>query len=105
MSVPKFLSPVAEDIKKTGGLYAVADVLNQSPVSDGEWYDYDIIVDGKHVVLKINGHVTTDWTEPDDWEPPKNMQGRKLSQGTFAIQAHDPQSIVHYKDMRVKRLP
>lgn len=94
-----------KDRKKTGGLYAVADVLDQSPVKDGEWYDYDIIVDGDHIVLKINGEVTTDWTQPTDWQPPKNMSGRKLSSGTFAIQAHDPQSVVHYKDLRVKRLP
>lgn len=94
-----------KDRKKTGGLYAVADVLDTSPVKDGEWYDYDIIVEGKHIVLKINGEITTDWTEPDDWQPPKNMAGRKLSQGTFAIQAHDPESVVFYKDIRFKRIP
>ena len=92
------------DRKKTGGLYAVADVLDESPVEDGQWYDYDIIVDGKHIVVKINGKITTDWTEPDDWQPPKGMAGRKLSPGTFAIQAHDPKSVVHFKDLRVKRL-
>lgn len=94
-----------KDRKKTGGLYAVADVLDESPVKDGEWYDYDIIVDGAHIVLKINGEVTADWTEPEDWQPPKGMAGRMLSPGTFAIQAHDPKSVVHYKDLRVKRLP
>ena len=31
------------DIKKTGGLYNVKDVLNQSPVKDNEWYTYEII--------------------------------------------------------------
>jgi hypothetical protein len=93
------------DAKKTGGLYAVADVMNESPVADGEWYDYDIIVDGKRVVVKINGEVTTDWTQPEDWEPPKGMAGRRLDRGTFAIQAHDPGSVVHYKDIRVQRLP
>ena len=94
-----------KDRKKTGGLYAVADVLDESPVKDGEWYDYDIIVDGSHIVVKINGEVTADWTEPEDWQPPKGMAGRMLSPGTFAIQAHDPKSVVHYKDLRVKRLP
>jgi len=48
------------DRKKTGGLYAIADVLDESPVADGQWHDYDIIVDGRHIVLKINGKVTTD---------------------------------------------
>ena len=94
-----------QDRKKTGGLYAVADVLDESPVADGEWHDYDIIVDGRHIVLKIDGKVTTDWTEPDDWQPPAGMPGRKLASGTFAIQAHDPDSVVHYKNLRVRRLP
>ena len=99
------VNQTAVDRRKTGGLYAIADVLDTSPVEDGEWYTYDIIVDGKRIVLKINGVVTTDWTEPDDWQPPQHMLGRKLSQGTVAIQAHDPESIVHYKDIRIKRLP
>jgi len=30
---------------------------------------------------------------------------RKLSSGTFALQAHDPGSEVHYKNILVKRLP
>ncbi len=29
---------------------------------------------------------------------------RKLSSGTFALQAHDPGSKVHFKNIRVKRL-
>jgi len=29
-----------KDRKKTGGLYGVADVHDESPVRDGDWYDY-----------------------------------------------------------------
>ncbi len=32
------------------------------------------------------------------------MPGRVLSHGTFALQGHDPKSIVHYKNLRVKPL-
>ena len=35
----------------------------------------------------------------------KGMPGRKLSEGTFAIQAHDPKSTTFYKDIMVKPLP
>jgi len=96
------------DIKKTGGLYAVQDVLNTAPNVDDEWFDYYIKVDGKHIVIKINDKVTVDWTEPADWDPTKslkNMDGRKLSEGTFAIQGHDPKSVAYYKDIAVKPLP
>jgi opacity protein-like surface antigen len=52
------------DRKKTGGLYAVADVLDKAPHKDGEWFDYGIKVDGKRIVITIDGKVTTDWTQP-----------------------------------------
>jgi hypothetical protein len=94
-----------KDIKKTGGLYAVKDVLNDAPSKDNEWFDYDIKVEGKHVVLKINGKVTADWTQPDDWTPPKGMPGRVLSEGTIALQGHDPKSTTYYKDLFIRPLP
>ncbi len=96
------------DRKKTGGLYAVADVMDNAPNQDGEWFDYAIKVEGKHIVISINGKVTTDWTEPADWDPAKtlsNMPGRKLGEGTIAIQGHDPKSVIHYKDLFIKALP
>ena len=96
------------DIKKTGGLYAVQDVLNVAPSVDNEWFDYYIKVDGKHITIKINDKTTVDWTEPADWDPSKtlkNMDGRKLSEGTIAIQGHDPKSTTFYKDIFIKPLP
>lgn len=97
-----------QDNKKTGGLYAVADVLDEAPHKDGEWFDYSIKVDGRRIVIAINGKVTTDWTQPEDWDPEKmlsNMPGRKLGEGTIAIQGHDPKSVVHFKEMFIKPLP
>ena len=93
------------DRKKTGGLYAVADVLDNAPNKDNEWFDYYIKVDGKRIVIKINDKVTTDWTQPDDWKGPQGMPGRVLSEGTIALQGHDPKSIVYYKDIFIKPLP
>ena len=96
------------DRKKSGGLYAVADVMDQAPHKDEEWFAYSIKVDGRHIVISINGKVTTDWTQPEDWDPEKslkNMPGRKLGEGTIAIQGHDPKSVVHYKEMFIKALP
>lgn len=93
------------DPKKTGGLYAVKDVMNQSPAKDGEWYLYEIIVKGDHVELKINGKTTTDWTQPEGWKGgTSGFAGRKIGHGTFALQGHDPNSEVHFKDIMVKSL-
>lgn len=90
------------DWKKTGGLYNVQD--NKVPFTDGEWFTEHIIVKGDHVQVLVNGKVVSDWTQPADWQGPKGNPGRKLSSGTFALQAHDPGSTVMYKNIRVKPL-
>jgi hypothetical protein len=87
------------DPKKTGGLYSVQDNF-EAPVKDNEWFDYEIIVKDKHIVVKINGKTISDYTEPDDLDRPE----RQLSSGTFALQAHDPGSKVYYQDLMVKPL-
>ncbi len=85
------------DPKKTGGLYNVQDNF-EAPAEDGEWFDFEIIVKGKHVLVMINGKVTADYTEPQDLKRPT----RQLSSGTFALQAHDPVSKVYFKDLMLK---
>jgi len=89
--------------KKTGVLYAVKDV-NPAPAKDGEWFDYEIRVKDKKVTIKINGKVTSSWTEVPNAPHLKSMPGRKLGSGTFALQAHDPKSVIHYRNIRVKPL-
>jgi hypothetical protein len=44
-----------------------------------------------------------EYTEPLGSEPGKPF-ANKLSEGTFGLQAHDPKSVVRYKNIRVKRL-
>jgi hypothetical protein len=94
-----------KDRKKTGGLYSVKDVMDTAPVGDKEWFQYEIIVEGNRVQIKINGKTTTDWTQPEGFGPPKGMEGRKLDHGTIAIQAHDPGSKVCYRNIAIKPLP
>ena len=81
-----------KDPKKTGGLYAIQDNINHEKGTDGKeevWFDYDIKVEGKRIIIKINGKVITDYTEPENPKRPKNMAGRVLKSGTIALQAHD----------------
>lgn len=91
------------DPKKTGGLYAIKDCF-EAPAKDDVWFDYEIMVEGKHVVIKIDGKVITDYTEPEDVERPEKMKDRLIGSGTIALQAHDPGSKVYYKDMMLKVL-
>jgi hypothetical protein len=89
------------DWRKTGSLYGVDDV-KENFAKDNEWYEYHVIVNGKRVVIKIDGKVAVDYTEPDVL--PKDRNTKRLSSGTFALQGHDPKSIVYYKDIKVKVL-
>ena len=91
------------DTQKTGGLYATVRV-NPAPAQDKQWFTHHIIVRGKHVIVKIDGNTVVDYVEPDDVSFP-DWPGRKLSSGTFALQGHDPGSIVYYKNIVVKPLP
>ena len=113
------------DPKKTGSLYGVVNVLvlepgqkappgslkdivvEKAPNTDGEWFDYHIMVKGKTITVKVNGETTVEWTEPEGFDPAKalkGMPGRKLGRGTFAIQGHDPKSTAYYKDIELKVL-
>lgn len=89
------------DKKKTGGLYAIKDCF-EAPAKDDVWFDYEVIVEGKNVVIKIDGKVITDYTEPEKPERPDNMKKRLIGSGTIALQAHDPGSKVYFKDLMLK---
>ena len=90
------------DWKKTGSLYDVAN-LGNTPAKDNEWWTQDITVQGNKVTVKINDVLVLEYTEPPGAQPGKSFT-RKLAEGTFGLQAHDPKSVVRYKNIRVKRL-
>ncbi len=91
------------DWKRSGGLYDIKDT-REVYVKDDVWYTEYIRVEGKHVIVKINDQVVTDWTQPEDFVPAKNHLNRIIASGTFALQGHDPKSIVYYKDIMVRAL-
>jgi hypothetical protein len=93
----------APDPRKTGSIYSVKDVMNVSPAKDNVWFTEHIIVKDKTITVKVDGKTVAEFTEEPGRKEGKEF-GRKLSEGTFALQAHDPKSIVRYKNIRVKRL-
>ena len=91
------------DWRRTGSLYAVEDV-KEVYVKDDVWFTEYIKVEGKHVIIKINDKTVVDYTEPDNVQRPDDMKGRVISDGTFALQGHDPGSTVYFKNIMVKVL-
>ncbi len=84
---------------KTGSLYGVENVMNQAPHEDNEWFTYHLRVEGKQITFSVNGEVVMEFTEPEDREGTV-----KLSSGTFALQAHDPNSRIYYRNIQARPL-
>lgn len=91
------------DWRKTGSIYALASV-GFSIAEDNKWWTQHIIVNGDTVLVKIDGKICVEYKEQLGTQA-GTERGRKLGDGTFALQAHDPKSVVRYKNIRVKRLP
>ncbi len=93
------------DPKKTGSLYAVQNV-DKANHEDNEWYTEEIIVNGRNIKIIVNGETVVDFTEEED-----RLAGEQFTRilskegGTFAFQAHDPKSEVHFRKVMVKKLP
>jgi hypothetical protein len=90
------------DWKKTGSLYDVVNV-SQALSKDRQWWTQHIIVKGSQVTVKVDDKIVLQYNEPPGAQPGKDYT-RKLGEGTFALQAHDPKSVIRYKNIRVKRL-
>ena len=85
---------------KTGSLYGLCNI-GLTPCKDNQWWTQHITVRGRKVTVKIDGKTVLEYNQPPV-DP--NGRGKRLGEGTFALQAHDPKSIIRYKNIRVKRL-
>ncbi|MBI84551.1 MAG: glycosyl hydrolase [Planctomycetaceae bacterium] len=86
------------DPVKNGSLWGVVKNYN-ARVEDNEWYTMQITVQGQNIVTRINGKVVVDYTEPAGV-----TAGRRIGKGSIALQAHDPKSVVRYRNLQVKQL-
>ena len=86
------------DPVRSGSLYNVIK-LYDSPAKDNQWYKHQIAVKGKNIRVHINGKLVIDYTEPEGV-----TALRRLSKGTIALQAHDPKSVVYYRNLRIRPL-
>lgn len=91
------------DWRRTGSLYGIQDV-KEVYAKDNEWFTEYIKVEGKHVIIKINDKIVVDYTEPDNVTRKKGDEQRVISSGTFALQGHDPKSLVFYRNIMVRAL-
>jgi len=91
------------DWRRTGSLYDIVDV-KEKYAQDNVWYTEYIKVVGKRVIIKVNDKVVVDYTEPENVKRGEDHPQRLISSGTFALQGHDPKSVVYFKNIMVKPL-
>lgn len=83
------------DWRRTGSLYGVQDVREAEP--DDEWFTVRVTVRGRRVQVMVDDRQTVDYTEPAG-------SATRLTGGTIALQGHDPDSEVHYRNIMVRPL-
>ncbi len=84
--------------KKTGSLYGVRNVYKQL-APDDTWFTMYITVRANRIQIRVNDLLVVDYVEP------ATGTGRRLGRGTFALQGHDPESRVSFRDLQVRPLP
>jgi len=93
---------------KSGSLYHVIDIGAddiKGLAKDNEWFTEHIVVRGNTITISLNGKQVVQWTQPADWNGTSDFAGRRIDHGTIALQGHDPNSTVHYKNIQIKPLP
>lgn len=93
------------DPVKTGSLYPDSrtplakhrkeiTVLDNAPHKPDEWFTQEVIAVGPKITILVNGKKTLEWEDPD----------ALYKKGHFALQAHDPGSIMTFRKVEVKEL-
>jgi len=81
-----------------GGLAKFRDtitVLNNAPHKPDELFTQEVIASGDQITIKVNGKQTLEWKDPE----------HRYKKGHFALQGHDPGTVVKFKKIEVKELP
>jgi len=90
--------------RKTGSLFGVRDVY-KALANDDEWFTLHLLVRANQVQVRLNDTLLVDYVEPDPPAPEAVRAGRVLGRGTFALECHDPNSNVFFRNILVKPLP
>lgn len=88
-----------EDPIRTGSLYGI-DNFTKTVVGDGTWFTMHIKMEGRHITVSVDDQQVVDYMEPKS----AVQKDRFLKSGTFALQGHDPDSKIYFKNIMVRPL-
>jgi hypothetical protein len=82
------------DPVKTGSLYNFVKIYEKLH-KPNEWFTQEVHAVGNHIVIKVNGKQTVDFID----------NKKTHMKGHFALQQHDPGTVVKFKKIEVRELP
>jgi hypothetical protein len=82
------------DPQKTGSLYGIVKITEQL-IQDDTWWTQDIIAQGNHIIIKVNGKTVVDTVD----------ERNRYIKGYLALQQHNQGSIVQYRNLMMRPLP
>jgi len=82
------------DPQKTGSLYGIVRVTEQL-VQDDTWWTQHVIVQGNHIIVRVNGKTTVDTVD----------ERNRYTKGYLALQQHNQGSVVQYRNLMMRPLP
>jgi hypothetical protein len=80
------------DPQRTGSLYGIVKVTEQL-IPDDTWWTQDVIAQGNHIIIKVNGKTVVDTTND------------RYTKGYLALQQHNKGSVVQYRKLMMRPLP
>jgi hypothetical protein len=69
-------------------------IIKERLVEPDTWFTQEVTAIGNHIVIKVNGKTTVDYKDP------KNT----FKKGHFALQGHDPGTVVKFRKIEVQEL-
>lgn len=69
-------------------------VMNEAPHKPNEFFTQEVVAEGNHIQIFVNGKQTIDFKDPNN----------TYTKGHFALQGHDPGSIMTFKKVEYKPL-
>jgi hypothetical protein len=89
-----------------GSIYKVLPAKHGAPKKAGEWNTEEIVCDGRHIKVTVNGQVTVDGNLDDVTDPEvlKAHPGIQRQRGYVGFLGHGPETVT-FRNMRIKELP
>lgn len=93
---PSWWGSLYDESRRRVTLAAPSEATIKKALKPTDWNDYEVQASGKHIVLRLNGVVTVDYTEEDE----------SIEQtGLIGLQVHSgPPLEARFRSIRIKRL-